>query len=292
MKRVMILALLVMLCFLISARAGGNAVMELESFDGGGPEFHITVEDPTIVTWTSRRQYDNADHEEMTGSGYREIYTFMGLKKGTTRMTLAVHAPLEEDYEADYILEVDEDLNVTYRRAEKEAPIIEETKNSPGDFFRWLMDFIEDYQTEKQPACEKIVGEDIGPDDIEDFYYTLDASSYPPRYTRYHFYTQEGERFFAYEKREGYNWPLTEEDVTEQVMEPLDEETWAAFYETLRGGSAHLRSDAVIDGDDGPFIYLYWRYDEARYQEFSFPSRDRLGAFVQFCEDLVSRSHR
>ena len=55
--------------------------------------------------------------------------------------------------------------------------------------------------------AEFTVGAEIGAGDITDFYYTVDASTYPPHYQRWRFYTEDGKRFFYHETREGGGWP-------------------------------------------------------------------------------------
>ena len=48
----------------------------------------------------------------------------------------------------------------------------------------------------EKPAAEassdKTVGIDVPFEDISDFYYTYDASTAPPHYQRYRFYTEDG----------------------------------------------------------------------------------------------------
>ena len=39
------------------------AVLSLSSFSGGGPEYSITIEDPQIVRYTCRKEYDVPDGE-------------------------------------------------------------------------------------------------------------------------------------------------------------------------------------------------------------------------------------
>lgn len=92
------------------------ARLVFSSFDGGGPEYWIEIEDPQIVTYTGRKVYDDPDHEMMTGSGYNEIYTFTGLKPGTTKMTVSMYSPLMESEDSVYTVFVDDDLNVTISR--------------------------------------------------------------------------------------------------------------------------------------------------------------------------------
>ena len=57
-----------------------------------------------------------------------------------------------------------------------------------------------------------LVGTDVAKADITDFYYTVDASTYPPHYQRYRFYVEDGKKWFFHESRQGGGWPQTEED--------------------------------------------------------------------------------
>ena len=59
-----------------------------------------------------------------------------------------------------------------------------------------------------------VVGDDIAGEDISEFYFTYDASTYPPEFQRYRLFKKDGRVFFYHEKREGDHWPLREEDAT------------------------------------------------------------------------------
>ena len=89
------------------------AVLSLSSFRGGGPEYSITIEDPQIVRYTCRKEYDVPDGEMLPGAGYRNIYTFTGIQPGTTKMTVSMRSPLMESEDAVYTVIVDDDLQVT-----------------------------------------------------------------------------------------------------------------------------------------------------------------------------------
>ncbi len=90
-----------------------GAVLTLDSFDGGGPEYSVTVEDPTIVTFDCAREYGNPDHEELDGASYTVRFTFIGLKPGTTTAVLSARSPIADNYDAVYDVAVDESLRVT-----------------------------------------------------------------------------------------------------------------------------------------------------------------------------------
>ena len=69
-----------------------------------------------------------------------------------------------------------------------------------------------------------VVGKDVAPEDISEFYFTYDASTYPPEFQRYRLFKKDGRVFFYHEKREGDHWPLREEDATVTGTTELSEE--------------------------------------------------------------------
>ena len=89
--------------------------MTFESFDGGGPEYSITIEDPEMVSYELFKEYDNPDHEMMDGAGYDITYVFTGKKPGTTTMTISVTSPVGENYDDVYTVTVDEELNISIK---------------------------------------------------------------------------------------------------------------------------------------------------------------------------------
>ena len=133
---------------------------------------------------------------------------------------------------------------------------------------------------------EMVVGKNISPEDITEFYYTYDSSAYPPDYQRYRFYTEDGTGMFYHETREGDHWPLMEEDVTVSGTKELTEEEWEEFCSYLEGGHVRKREESLEDGDAGPWLYLYWKRDQSVYQEFSFASPEAQTSFEEFCQSL------
>ena len=114
-KTVLFVLLVLLLCAGAACRASETGAAELvfSSFDGGGPEYSITIDDPDIVSYTCQRVYDNPDHEMMTGSAYDVIYTFAGMRPGETGLTISARSPIMEGFDAYYTVTVDEGLNVT-----------------------------------------------------------------------------------------------------------------------------------------------------------------------------------
>ena len=136
-----------------------------------------------------------------------------------------------------------------------------------------------------------VVGTDIGTEEITDFFYTLDASTYPPHFQRYRFYTEDGKRMFFHESRQNGGWPQTEEDTVASGTVELTEELWYRFLACLRDGTVSERNEEVLDGDAGPWQYLYWTGDEGKYQEFRFASPAKRSAFERLCSELAD-NHR
>ena len=131
------------------------------------------------------------------------------------------------------------------------------------------------------------VGSDIPFEDITDFYYTYDASTAPPHYQRYRFYSEDGKHCFYHETREGGGWPQTEADITCSGTIELTEEQWAACCDLLNGGKASMREEHPESGDAGPWLYLYRRGGEAEGREFSFERPGSVLAFEEFCAALA-----
>ena len=116
MKRMLAAALL--LCCLpfiaLGESAAGEAVLTFSSFEGGGPEAWITLEDPSIAACRCFRSYDVPEGEPIPpGAGYTETCVISGLKPGTTTMTVSFGSALVETRETVYTVTVDDALKVT-----------------------------------------------------------------------------------------------------------------------------------------------------------------------------------
>ena len=89
-----------------------RAELSFESFDGGGPDFNVVIEDGGIVSCECSREYNDPDHEETDGAGYRVKYSFTGLKPGETGMTIEERSPIADNLDHIYRVRVDEELHV------------------------------------------------------------------------------------------------------------------------------------------------------------------------------------
>ena len=134
---------------------------------------------------------------------------------------------------------------------------------------------------------EYVVGTDIAAEDITEFYYTYSSSTYPPEYQRYRFYKEKEAYKFFHENREGYDWPLTEAHIKLSDSIELSEKEWTEFLNYLNGGKVKERNQSFEAGRSGPWLYLYWEGDRAKYQEFCFPTLHEEKAFENFCAELV-----
>lgn len=131
-----------------------------------------------------------------------------------------------------------------------------------------------------------VVGDDIAGEDISEFYFTYDASTYPPEFQRYRLFKKDGRVFFYHEKREGDHWPLREEDATVTGTTELTGEQWNAFFDLLKGGVVRAREEHLEAGGSGPWLFLYWKNDRGKIQEYSFASYEKQCAFEKLCEAL------
>ena len=125
---------------------------------------------------------------------------------------------------------------------------------------------------------------------IADFYYTYDWVGFNAHYQRYRFYEEDGAYWFYHETREiknDYGW-ASEADITASGTVSLSIYEWEEFLDFLAGGSAAEPEDSLLDGDSGPWMYLYTRSGDTsvRY-EYHFASGDRQLAFEAFCQSLA-----
>ncbi len=132
----------------------------------------------------------------------------------------------------------------------------------------------------------KIIGTEVAIEDITEFYYTYSTSTYPPKYQRYHFSVKDGDYLFYHEKREGRHWPLDEKDITVSGTIKLSREEWNQFFDYVKGGKVEKRKEHLETGGRGPWLFLYWKGDQSKIQEFTFANYGKQTAFENFCVKL------
>ena len=95
-----------------NAQDDRTARVSFESFDGGGPEFTVIIEDEDIADYYAAVVYDRPDHEEMNGAGKNVVVEFGGLEAGETQVLIKERSPIADNLDHRYRLIVDEDLKV------------------------------------------------------------------------------------------------------------------------------------------------------------------------------------
>ncbi|MBQ9552470.1 MAG: hypothetical protein IJU96_06860 [Clostridia bacterium] len=101
------------------ARGKGNKpdeesfTLSFHSFDGGGPSYTVKIGDTSLLSCASERRYNKKNHEEIDGAAFDVIFTFKGLKSGSTTVTVTGESPIMETEITVYTAVVDEALNVT-----------------------------------------------------------------------------------------------------------------------------------------------------------------------------------
>ena len=101
--------------------------LTFSSFDGGGPDYTVRLDDPSLVSYEKTVEYGNPNHAELDGAAYDVIFTFEGKKAGVTHMTLEERSPIADNRDMEYTVEVDETLSVTITK-ESERWIDEEAE--------------------------------------------------------------------------------------------------------------------------------------------------------------------
>ncbi|MBO6055266.1 MAG: hypothetical protein J6P31_07065 [Oscillospiraceae bacterium] len=98
------------------------AVLTFESFDGGGPEYEITMTAPDLLEVEKEIRYLSENHEEVDGASYEVIFTLTGQQPGMTTVTVRGGSSIVPYTTWVYRADVDFFLNVqlTLIREEEE----------------------------------------------------------------------------------------------------------------------------------------------------------------------------
>lgn len=132
-------------------------MLSFDSFDGGGPEYTVTVGDPDVVSCSCEHKYAKADHEELDGAGYDVIYTFTGLKAGSTDITVFMSSPIMGSGTSRYRADVDEGLNVTLTHLEDVTEDDNGVTEPSAMFAVGIGDKIYPVDSEYSPAVEYLI---------------------------------------------------------------------------------------------------------------------------------------
>ena len=88
-----------------------TVVLRFSSFSGGGYEYSVKVEDPSIISCETRYEFEE-NAENIDGASYDYFVSFKGLKPGTTTVWIYGHSPIMESENSAYTVTVDETLRV------------------------------------------------------------------------------------------------------------------------------------------------------------------------------------
>ena len=139
---------------------------------------------------------------------------------------------------------------------------------------------------------ETVPGTKITLGEVTDFYYTYEWSGYNAEYQRYRFYAEDGKHYFYHEARAikgDYAWGSEAPLIGSGTVE-LSEDEWDEFLSTISKGRADKPDDDLVDGDSGPWLYLYYvRKGENVQMKFSFGSSAELKSFEEYCEAIAAR---
>lgn len=128
MKR-MVCTMALLMLLLAAVSAGGaesaqpapyrsTAVISFSSFAGGGYDYTAETDDPSIARCETRYEYET-NAEELDGASFDFLVTFTGMKAGSTTALVRGRSPILENEDYLYLVEVDEDLQVTLTPIQK-----------------------------------------------------------------------------------------------------------------------------------------------------------------------------
>ena len=90
----------------------GEAVLSFDSFDGGGPEFTVLIDDEAVVAYRQEIRYKSSAHGEMTGAGKNVEIVFTGIRPGETEVLIEERSPIADNLDRRYKVVVDDERNV------------------------------------------------------------------------------------------------------------------------------------------------------------------------------------
>ena len=97
----------------------GAAALSFDSFDGGGPEFNVIVDDECIVSYVKKTRYKDAGPANIDGAGKEIVIIFTGGKPGQTNVKIEERSPIGDNLDHLYKVTVDDDLDVSIEEISK-----------------------------------------------------------------------------------------------------------------------------------------------------------------------------
>ena len=94
-------------------------VLRFSSFDGGGYEYTVTIEDPSIVTYSAYKDYGSQDPGEIDGASFEYTVELIPLSSGTTKLTVKGESPIMDPEVYCYQLTVGDDLKLSVEMVEE-----------------------------------------------------------------------------------------------------------------------------------------------------------------------------
>ncbi len=92
---------------------GSRAELRFDSFDGGGFEYTVTIEDTGIASYDAYADYGDQNHEEIDGASYDYVVTVYAVAPGSTTMEVVGSSPIMEEERYYYQIDVGDDLQIT-----------------------------------------------------------------------------------------------------------------------------------------------------------------------------------
>jgi hypothetical protein len=89
-----------------------QAVLRFSSFAGGGYEYTVEIDDPSIVSCETKYEYE-PHAEEIDGASYDFVAEFTGLIPGSTKARVYGRSPILENEDSIYAVKVDDSLHVS-----------------------------------------------------------------------------------------------------------------------------------------------------------------------------------
>ena len=89
------------------------------SFDGGGPDYNVEIEDPKIAKCYESKEYGKKNHAVIDGAAFNVYMRFVGMSPGATTVKISARSPVGGNYDEIYSVMVNDDLKIKMELKEK-----------------------------------------------------------------------------------------------------------------------------------------------------------------------------